>query len=221
MLQHVEQASDQSVLHEVEGGHHLRWWPSLGLGYLPVAETVPYDEDYWLKYQSYRGNGIGELLTASRVQMVFDANEGSEPSAVSEVIDIGIGSGEFVEAMRCWGSDINPHAIAWLKDRGCYRDPLVRHTKILTLWDVLEHIEDPKPLLDTAKIILTSLPIYAGVEECLASKHLRPGEHLWHFTDAGIKQFMAFAGFGHVTTSDFETRIGREGILTYSFKRYK
>ena len=223
MLELVERASEKSHLYPVEGGTYLRRWPQLGIGYLDAHETVPYDEEYWLKYQSYRGNGIGEQLTTGRIEMTskeWRAISQEQTGVVKpEVIDIGIGSGEFVEEMNCYGTDVNPHAIAWLKKQKCYRDPLANPAPILTFWDVLEHIQDPKPLLDTAKVVLTSLPIHADVQGCLESKHLRPGEHLWHFTDQGIREFMTLANFQFIASDDFEIRAGREGIITYIFHR--
>jgi hypothetical protein len=215
ILAHLEKYASETYL--VDGGS-LKWWSSFGIGYLDTPALVPYDKEYWDKYLSYRGNGIGEALTAGRVGLTRKVLE-VFAYAAADVIDIGIGSGEFVEAMKCWGSDINEHALAWLSEKGRDRDPLKEPLPVLTFWDVLEHIPDPVPLLETASIVLTSLPIYADVYECLLSKHLRPGEHVWHFTDAGIKKFMELAGFCDIYTDDFETRAGREGIVSYVFAK--
>lgn len=191
-----------------------------------MRRWCPYDEAYWKKYQSYRGNGIGELITEGRANMTYRALADlgllkENEQGLYPVTDIGIGSGEFVEAMPCYGTDINPHAVKWLKRRKVHNDPLSAkvETPVLTFWDVLEHIPDPKPLLDMAQVVLTSLPIYDNVQECLASKHLRPGEHLWHFTNGGIKRFMHLAGFKFIAADNFETQAGREGIITYAFRR--
>jgi hypothetical protein len=211
MLDLVEEQASYVETYPVEGGT-LNWYPELGIGYLKTPALVPYDKEYWEKYWSYRGNEIGEKLTAGREALVKQYT----PEAI---IDVGIGSGEFVEKLNCWGHDINTFAIEWLKANGKYRDPLVLPCSILTMWDVLEHIPNPGLLLASAFTVYTSLPIYETVDKCLASKHLRPGEHVWHFTDKGIKTFMKIAGFSHYGTSSFETDLGREEIMSYVFSK--
>lgn len=201
-------------------GATLEWWNTLGFGYLSTPTLIDYGQDYWDNYVKMRGNGIGEKLTEGRValaQRVIDAMPGSGYQ-LSDFVDVGIGSGEFVEAAKCLGTDINPHAISWLQDRGCFVDPTTEKPDLLTMWDVLEHIPDPSDLL-RAQVIITSLPIHNDVESCMASKHFKPGEHIWQFTDAGIKNFMKLAGFECRFSDDFETREGREGIMSYVFSK--
>ena len=203
----------------IEPDAMMFWYPE-GIGFLSCSTLVPYDKDYWLKYNSYRGSDIGKELTAGRLALaeeVITALQLKGAVNVSDILDIGIGSGEFVEAANCFGTDINPHAVEWLNTRGKL-STIEKHT-IISLWDVLEHIEDPEAVIGKANVVLTSLPIHESMTACLASKHLRPGEHLWHFTDAGIKRFMSLLGFKHITTRDFETRAGREGIATYVFSK--
>jgi hypothetical protein len=135
-----------------------------------------------------------------------------------DLCDVGVGSGQFVDTVKCKGTDVNEVANAWLKEHGYYVDDATKF-KSLTLWDVIEHIEDPTSLLVNAENVFISTPIYVDAENCLRSKHLKPGEHIWYFTDEGIKYFMSRLGFEIVAESDCETKLGRESILSYYFTK--
>ena len=60
---------------------------------------------------------------------------------------------------------------------------------------------------------------FVSSAHALASKHFKPNEHLWYFTDRGIKRFMFEHGFGFFGQNELETDAGREGIGSYAFKR--
>lgn len=193
-------------------GYFMRWNDELGYGYLPSA-GYEYGDAYWKKYQAYV-NDFGARLTAARIAFVTDLGLMSLTRC-----DVGIGSGEYVITSDCMGYDVNPKACEWLKSVGRYVDVYVEPFDVLTFWDVLEHIPDPVPLLNKTQHVIMSLPIYADLSECLLSKHLRPGEHLWHFTDRGIREFMRVHGFSFVAQSSFETDLGREAIQSYYFRK--
>lgn len=136
------------------------------------------------------------------------------------MLDIGIGSGLFVETCpNCYGHDINESAIAWLIDKGKYRSPL-KGANSMTFWDSLEHIHDPTVQLTGIKeYAFISCPIYEDSDHILRSKHFRPDEHCWYWTDEGLKIFMWAFGFTCIERNQMETDIGREDIGTYVFKR--
>lgn len=213
MLDRVFGAASHYQLHEVDGGW-LRWWPSLGIGYLDTPELIKYEDAYWDYYNGIRGGEIGRKLNMARISIATTFAKNT-----TLICDVGIGNGEFVEAMGCFGTDVNPHALKWLEERG-QLTPNVHAHEVLTFWDVLEHIPDPTPFFESAEVIMTSLPIHADVQACLASKHLKPGEHVWHFTDLGIDIFMGLGGFHHrAYADDIETRAGREGIMSYVYTK--
>lgn len=194
-------------------GYDLAWCSELGIGFLP-SRGYDYGEAYWQKYVEYTDNGIGFKLTYFRKRFVID-NLG----ALGDLCDVGIGSGQFVDAIKCKGYDINPFARKWLEEHDRFGDPWNHSFDSLSFWDVLEHIEDPSELLKRPKHVFLSVPIHKDIHACLASKHLRPDEHLWHFTEPGIKHFMRTFGFELVETSDEEIKIGREDIMSYFFTR--
>lgn len=190
----------------------LQWLPELGLGWFPV-EGTPYDDGYWKNYRALDRTPTGEQLTRDRCAWVRRFWRGP-------TCDIGIGGGRFVEEFNAFGFDVNPHAVAWLKESGRWQDPYRTPGDAITCWDSLEHIHDPAPLLAGVRgWVFTSLPIFTGPDHVLRSKHYKPLEHCWYFTREGLVRFMAGHGFDYVAECDMEQKAGREDILTFAFRR--
>ena len=63
------------------------------------------------------------------------------------------------------------------------------------------------------------MPIYRDQAHCLASKHFKPGEHLHYWTREGLLLWMGRLGFVCIEHNDAESRIGREGIESFAFRR--
>jgi Methyltransferase domain len=141
------------------------------------------------------------------------------------LIDVGIGSGAFIELRRdrrrtTYGYDVNPAGIAWLEERALLVDPYLVSFDALTLWDVLEHMPDFQSLLaNVSEWLFVSLPIFRDAEHALRSKHFRSDEHYWYFTRDGLVAAMKMCGFALVTESVIETELGREDIGTFAFRR--
>lgn len=192
--------------------HPLRWSQELGVGYL-CSTGYDYGAEYWEKYQGYV-NDLGAQLSEARTNFILQ-NLGT----LDSLCDVGIGSGQFVMTAKCKGFDVNPYAVQWLTESGYFADVYAESFETLSFWDVLEHLDDPSQLLNKTKNIFMSVPIHTDVQACLRSKHLRPSEHIWHFTDAGLKSFMAKFGFKFMAVSSFETSLGREDILSYFFTK--
>lgn len=144
------------------------------------------------------------------------------------LLDVGIGSGAFIEqrnkscgAPVTLGYDINPAGIAWLKNRHLWLDPSFGLPfPALSLWDVMEHMKDFRPLLKQCMgWLFLALPIFRNVEHVLASKHFRPDEHYWYFTRSGLVSLMTDLGFDLAAESRMETDAGREDIGAFAFRR--
>lgn len=153
------------------------------------------------------------MLTRLRCELVAKYWDG-------RVIDIGIGGGRFVSDRPCFGYDINPLAVDWLKHLGLYRDPYVHSFDAATFWDSLEHIHDPSPLLkNVRRWAFVSTPIYRDAEDVLQSKHYKPAEHCWYMTSKGINRFMGMFEFELVEANTMEQAAGRQQIETFVFRR--
>lgn len=202
---------------DIWAGSGLCWLPEHGVGYYPVQETdKPYDKLYFAKYQGYARTELGRQITAFRVDLVNKYTRG-------QVVDVGIGCGQFIEARgrRTLGYDINPAGVNWLKRRGAYLDVYAAESvESIACWDSLEHIDEPGHLLDrVSKFVFVSIPIFDGPDHVLRSKHFRRDEHYWYFTDAGLRKWMGGHGFECLEHTTEETRLGREDIGSYVFKR--
>jgi len=159
---------------------------------------------------------MGKSLTNARASFVNQYTD-------MGIIDIGIGGGAFVNEMNCFGYDVNEKAIEWLLDRFSFIDPYTLEDKsinAITCWDSLEHIPEPERLIEKVKnYVFVSIPIFNSGFHILKSKHFKPGEHLYYFTEHGIIHYMDNNGFSCIESSDIETELGREGIKTYAFRR--
>jgi Methyltransferase domain len=135
--------------------------------------------------------------------------------------DVGIGSGAFIELRgQTCGYDVCPAAIEWLKARHLWVDPYHVSFTAMSLWDVLEHIPEFWRLLrHVEQWLFVSLPIFANAAHVLRSKHFRPDEHCWHFSRDGLVTVMQCLGFELMEETDMETRIGREDIGAFAFRR--
>ena len=201
------------MIFETFAQDELQWLPELGIGYYPV-KAMPYDADYFNKYVMMADTEIGHKLNQARIDLVNKYTK-------LDVLDIGIGSGIFVESREnTYGFDINPIAVDWLIERNFYRHPF-RGANSLTFWDSLEHIHDPRLHLSGAKeYVFVSCPIYEDAEHIKRSKHFRKDEHCWYWTIQGLVTFMGAFGFEVQEINWMETELGREDIGTFVFKRY-
>lgn len=192
--------------------------PEWGIAYYPphIPASHVYDRGYFEEYQRRASTEIGIALNQARVQMVRKYEVDAD-----DLIDIGVGSGAFVREYQCWGYDINPIAVGMLCTEGRYMPPNeLRGRLSMTFWDSLEHISDPKPLLDLiTDYAFVSTPIYPNLHTLKNSKHYKPNEHCWYFTKTGMIQFMRAHGFGLLEFSDIETQLGREAIYSFVFAR--
>jgi hypothetical protein len=190
----------------------LAWRNRHSLGFLEIVPRE-YDEPYFDKYVGYENTDMGKILTHERIQFVNNHHEG-------DLLDVGIGSGHFVASRpNTYGFDINPKGVAWLKERGLFRDPS-EQLPAYSFFDSFEHIKDPSPMLDSMKsgtLLFISIPIFNDSEHVKRSKHFRPDEHYWYFTAVGFIRYMAKHRFTLIDIDDFETRLGREDIKSFAF----
>ncbi|WP_213322583.1 methyltransferase domain-containing protein [Klebsiella aerogenes] len=202
---------------ELQNG--LVWLPELGMGRYPVPASRPYDAGYFARYRQMAETSMGIQLTTARLLLVGRHYLG-------KVLDVGIGSGQFVECRpETWGYDVNPAGVAWLKERGRWADlydPYVPDGDFpaLTFWDALEHIDEPeKAVVRAGQWVFVSLPIFRNAEHILASRHYRKDEHIWYWTHEGLLKWFETQGFTCVECNSIESALGRDGISSYAFRR--
>ena len=201
----------------------LRAFPSEGVAYIPVhahGQKVTYFDEY----EALKDSPISDELLLFRSGLVHQWADGGK------VLDVGIGSGAFVESHGdAVGFDVDPKAVDWLEERGLYCDPYVdgalEDIKAVTFWDSLEHIRDPDAILDKIgnQWVFVAIPIFGSMDKDVLtrSKHFKRNEHYWYFTWEGLLDFMEYHGFAYKGSTSGETDIGREGIITVIFRRGK
>ena len=195
----------------------LIWLPDLGIGY-HTQEPMSYEGEYFRKYQALDDSETGAALTKARCDLVNKFKE----TLTATCIDIGIGGGRFCRESGFLGYDVNSDAVEWLRKEGIYCDPYDRANGVhsLSFWDSLEHIQDPSEILGKIeRYAFVSLPIFENCEHLLESKHYKPGEHIWYFTELGFIRFMGSFGFEVVECNHAETELGREGITSFVFEK--
>lgn len=213
-----------AALAEARAGR-LVWLPEAGLGYFECeAAAQVYDQAYFDRYAAQAESDVGRRLMASRVQLV-KRHVGELALQAAPLLDVGIGSGAFVEAceacgIRAEGFDVNPAGIAWLEQRGIFRDLYLGQHRVVCFWDALEHIREPDlALAHCAEWVFVAVPIFRDAAHVLASKHYRRDEHYWYFTRAGFRAFAAAQGFDVVDLVATETALGRDDVETFVLRR--
>lgn len=181
------------------------------------AHVISYDDDYYAKCRSYEDQAIAVAINAGRIELVARHYSG-------RLLDVGIGSGEFVRKRpNTFGLDVNPVAIEWLKRNDRWSERLGGFGAV-SFWDVLEHVETPEAYLRQVNLhayLFTCLPIMYSLGGIRLSKHYRPGEHLFYWTEDGFVQWMGRHGFMLLESASFEIDAGRESIYSFAFKRIR
>lgn len=189
-----------------------------GVAYQKKMTCISYDESYFAKFDSYDPE-MTRKLTEARIEFVGRHWKYS-------MVDIGCGNGDFVmRRPHTVGFDINPEVRIKLRAIGRFASSFgMAHNmyRAMSMWDVIEHVPAPEIYLNRlgqGSFLFISLPIFDELEHVFSSKHYRPNEHLYYFTEDGLLWWLSEYGFTVVDKSDHETRLGREEIGAYAFIR--
>lgn len=150
----------------------------------------------------------------------------------ARVLDVGCGTGAILEMLsgtfQAYGTDLSPHAIEFCRQRGLQRlflgtlsgYPRADPFGLVTLFDVLEHVEDDRSLLgDIYNLLeengdlLISVPAFPS----LWTKHDEILHHKRRYTKSSLRSVVNAAGFDirHLTffnTFLFPVALVRRGI---------
>jgi hypothetical protein len=177
-----------------------------------------YGEKYFETYVGYKDTPMEIRLNKCRNDLV------SRHYGNGYMVDIGIGSGAFIRSRpMTHGKDVNRVAIEWLckEHKHCIG---LNNYPALSFWDVLEHVKQPQEYLDLVRngaYIFVSIPIFEDLKKIRESKHYRPNEHLYYFTEKGFINWLSWYGFKLLEVNQEETLAGREGITSFAFKRIR
>lgn len=203
--------------------HGVAYQRNMGRG------RIDYDGAYFDHYRSLAGSAIERALNSGRTSgLAHHAPDWDDERTrrKAKVLDVGIGNGSFIDAARACGFeakglDVNPVALDWLRERDLLAES-VRGFDVVTFWDSLEHMEAPEKTLrriDRGALVLVAVPLVEDLRQVRASKHFKPGEHLYYWTAEGFVAWMALYGFRLLERSEHEVEAGRESIGAFAFRR--
>lgn len=180
---------------------------------------IAYDADYFQHYAQLEGTSVARALNAGRCELLA-----RYVPRGARVLDVGIGSGTFIRAALAAGYvlrgfDICADAVGWLKAEQLYEEDPSTFDAV-TFWDSLEHIEEPEHLLNKVRrgaIVVVAVPIMEDILNVRASKHYKPGEHLYYWTEEGFIWWMEQRGFRLLGRSAHEVAAGRKSIGAFAF----
>ena len=189
-----------------------------------VSPAIEYDEDYMTYYREISDTPMSADITSFRKGF---AEVGSHDGLV---LDFGCGMGLIVseDTTGYWrGFDINPATAPELGDKFVnIRQPEDLNVfDTICFFDSLEHLHEPElylKALEKGKKVVVSLPIMPAdmtMEQLVNWKHWKPQEHFMYCTKVGFIKFMEGLGFGCICNTDVESRLGRESIRTFAFRK--
>lgn len=196
-----------------------------GIIYQIDKTHISYDKEYVnTRYVKY-----GELPTYMGYLRLGNII-GSIGKVPDNILDVGYGDGSFLKVCssiihECYGYDISTYPIP----EKCQQvnDISENFYDVITFFDSLEHFEDIEFVKDLkCNFICISVPYcnYKDDEWFENWKHRRPNEHLWHFDQYSLTNFMMRMGYKIVTGSNIEDAIRKNkdekyNILTCVFKK--
>jgi 2-polyprenyl-3-methyl-5-hydroxy-6-metoxy-1,4-benzoquinol methylase len=192
-----------------------------------TTDIRTYDTEHYNLLKSYENKTIGNRITHFRIDLA------EQYCKYTNILDIGCGTGHFIRmyhnVVQCfvYGYDILQETVKWLKDNNMYIDPfnaIPDHICGITMFDVIEHLPDPSIILEKIRknaYTIISVPIIRSLDNVKQWKHYRPKEHLHYWTREGFIKYMMNNGFECLEESDYETRAGREDIMTFVFQKVK
>ena len=150
---------------------------------------IAYDQQYIEeRYDTY---DTGDVMAYLRLGML------SQVKRTGKIIDVGYGNGDFLKACSgifkdCVGYDVTGYK---LPDCARFQHPSKERWDVITMFDVLEHLEDIYEIKSwETDYFLITIPLCPttnpDTEEFMNWKHRRPDEHLWHFTIESLDNFM-------------------------------
>jgi SAM-dependent methyltransferase len=184
------------------------------------ALRAVYGEDYWQSdspktkgYSDYAKDADLYLKTFRRRHRLVRRYL---PQGKARILDVGCAAGYFLRVMAEKGHEVRGVEVSEAIDSVPANKPGYDKGSfdLVTMWDVIEHVPDPKQLLEEAKamlrpdghLILETQNVDSRFATLLGLKwhHFKHQEHIFHFNPDTVRRVLEQAGFEVVKlTSSF------------------
>jgi SAM-dependent methyltransferase len=194
---------------------------------LAPEATAAAISEYWerYKFQLYANPAVQHDYEQRYSSALREAERSAGP--IRSLLDVGCGIGNFVafanaQSVTAYGVDVDAEAVSAARSRGltvCQSDDLDarlpdRSVDAMTLWDVIEHLYDPAPVVDQVLkklrpggiLILetpdAAFPVRTAVLAAYGmsrgrfdlTAHLYYWEHKIYFTESGLRSILGRVG---------------------------
>jgi hypothetical protein len=165
----------------------------------PCREDL-YGKDYFEHYAELAKTHKSKIISAHRWATVRRFMNGH-----TNVLDFGAGAGAFLQyenappGLNLAGVDINPFSPYYLPEGSTVIGDLIHDTQVLTMFDVIEHIQHPRSVIEridpNVLVILTPNAGNVHPSRFREWRHYKPGEHLHYYTVPALYALFEKLGF--------------------------
>jgi hypothetical protein len=198
------------------------------LGVIKQIKIINEEKIYDKKYVENSYNNYGEKVSnISHLRLGYLIGVVGK---INKILDVGYGNGDFLKLSstfieKCYGNDISNYPLP--SNCKFIDDIFSENFDVICFFDSLEHFHDISFVKNlNTKYIFISLPWchYHSDSWFQNWKHRREDEHIYHFNDDSLVNFMDSSGFEKVCISNIEdivrTPINKDyNILTGIFKK--
>lgn len=197
-------------------------------GVIKQVESNPYSYD--LSYSDSRYSNFNDRGNILNLRLGYII--GSIGEVPNSILDVGYGNGDFLDSCNgfirtLYGNDIQP-AYPLKPGITFVEDITKQYADVFTFFDSLEHFSDIEFVKDLqCKYVVISLPWCTnGLDDTWFEnwKHRKPDEHLYHFTEKSLTNFMNRQGYTLMNYCNLEDKVRIDkalspNILTACFKK--
>lgn len=190
------------------------------------ADGTDYSNDYFDKWTGFPMEGR-DRLAAIRYGVIRDHTDVPDRASV---LDYGCGTGDFIvharqkpRSLNAQGFDLHRNALNRALDHtftGPGMMPLMlRPWDVLTMFDVIEHLEDPACVLGDIphRYLVVTVPnadprLFGDPADFWAWRHLHPTEHIWHFNETSLPLYLRDLGYTceYIGSPEDEVRVNKD-----------